>query len=65
MFTKTAHLYDLFYEQGLGKDYAAEAAMAADLLPGANSLLDVACGTGLHLQHLCRGSSARGSTSTT
>ena len=52
MFDKTARHYDLFYEKGLGKDYAAESAMVADLLPGATTLLDVACGTGLHLQHL-------------
>ena len=52
MFDKTARYYDLFYEMGLGKDYEAEAAVVADLLPGARTLLDVACGTGLHLQHL-------------
>jgi ubiquinone/menaquinone biosynthesis C-methylase UbiE len=52
MFDKTARYYDLFYEHGLGKDYTAEATMVAELLPGATTLLDVACGTGLHLQHL-------------
>lgn len=52
MFDKTAQHYDLLYEKGLGKDYAAESAMVADLLPGAKTLLDVACGTGLHLRHL-------------
>ena len=52
MFTKTSQYYDAVYERGLGKDYVAEAAMIADLLPTAKTLLDVACGTGLHLQHL-------------
>ena len=52
MFDRTARHYDRFHEQGMAKDYAAEAAMVADLLPGATTLLDVACGTGLHLQHL-------------
>jgi SAM-dependent methyltransferase len=52
MFDKTAQHYDRFYEHGLGKDYAAEAAMITSLVPDARSLLDVACGTGLHLQHL-------------
>lgn len=54
MFDKTAQHYDLLYEKGLGKDYAAEAAMVAELVPGATTLLDVACGTGLHLQHLSK-----------
>lgn len=54
MFDRTARYYDLFYENGLGKDYAAEAATVADLLPDATTLLDVACGTGLHLQHLSK-----------
>ncbi|MFC7895168.1 class I SAM-dependent methyltransferase [Streptomyces sp. NPDC057381] len=50
-----ARVYDLVH-QGKGKDYAGEAADLADLVtgrvPGARSLLDVACGTGLHLAHL-------------
>ncbi|ANJ11911.1 MULTISPECIES: class I SAM-dependent methyltransferase [Streptomyces] len=50
-----ARVYDLVH-QGKGKDYAGEAADLADLVaaraPGARSLLDVACGTGLHLSHL-------------
>ncbi|MGW7102403.1 class I SAM-dependent methyltransferase [Streptomyces sp. NPDC054838] len=50
-----ARLYDLVH-QGKGKDYAREAADLAALVtakvPGARSLLDVACGTGLHLEHL-------------
>jgi SAM-dependent methyltransferase len=52
MFDKTAEYYDVLYEKGLGKDYAAESERVADLVPGATTLLDVACGTGLHLQHL-------------
>src|SRR5687767_2236719 len=47
-----ADVYDLVY-RGRGKDYAAEAADVATLIrskrPEAASLLDVACGTGLHL----------------
>lgn len=50
-----ARVYDLVH-QGKGKDYAREADDLADLVttrvPGARSLLDVACGTGLHLTHL-------------
>lgn len=49
----TAHLYDLIYQ---GKDYAAESTEIHALIqarcPGARSLLDVACGTGVHLGHL-------------
>jgi ubiquinone/menaquinone biosynthesis C-methylase UbiE len=54
MFTHTAAHYDALYEIGKGKDYAAEAELFASLLPEATSLLDVACGTGLHLQHLAQ-----------
>ena len=53
MFDKTPELYDLFYE---GKDYRGEAARVHDLVharkPAARTLLDVACGTGTHLEHL-------------
>ena len=53
MFSKTAKLYDLFYER---KDYAREADRIRDLIrerhPSAATLLDVACGTGVHLAHL-------------
>lgn len=52
MFDKSPHLYDLLYEKGLGKDYPAEVATIVERLPEARTLLDVACGTGLHLQHL-------------
>jgi SAM-dependent methyltransferase len=52
LFQNTAHIYDLLY-QAAGKDYAAEATRLHELIqarrPGANSLLDVACGTGAHL----------------
>ncbi|MFE9683951.1 class I SAM-dependent DNA methyltransferase [Streptomyces sp. NPDC002701] len=50
-----ARVYDLVH-QGKGKDYVREADDLADLVaarvPGARSLLDVACGTGLHLARL-------------
>jgi SAM-dependent methyltransferase len=51
--SRYARIYDLIY-QGRGKDYAAEAAEIAGLIRlrrGATAtLLDVACGTGLHLR---------------
>ncbi len=53
MFTDTAELYDLFYDW---KDYAGESArireLVASRVPNARTLLDVACGTGRHLEHL-------------
>jgi len=53
MYTETAELYDLFYEW---KDYPGEAEKLRTViearLAGARTLLDVACGTGRHLQHL-------------
>jgi len=55
VYGRSAGAYDLVYD-GIGKDYAAEAADVADLVaarrPGATTLLDVACGTGGHLVHL-------------
>jgi SAM-dependent methyltransferase len=54
MFSESAELYDLIYSF---KDYAAEAARVRELVvaaggPGEGSLLDVACGTGTHLEAL-------------
>ena len=53
MFSRSAALYDRFYRF---KDYAAEAARVAAIIgeraPHARSLLDVACGTGRHTDHL-------------
>ena len=53
MYQKFAAVYDAIYSF---KDYAAEsekiAAIAAEKQPAAKSLLDVACGSGAHLQHL-------------
>jgi len=53
MFRRSAAFYDAIYSF---KDYAAEAAKVHDLVqrysPGARTLLDVACGTGIHLMHL-------------
>ena len=53
MFTETAELYDAFYEW---KGYLAEAEKLHELVEaralGARTLLDVACGTGRHLEHL-------------
>ena len=53
MFTNSAHIYDAVYSF---KDYAAESARLHALIeersPGASTLLDVACGTGKHLEQL-------------
>ena len=53
MFTKTAKHYDAVYSD---KDYPGESEVLASLIreraPGAKTLLDVACGTGRHLEHL-------------
>ena len=52
-YRSAARAYDLFYSE---KDYAEEAgavvALAEQYSPGARSLLDVGCGTGVHLSHL-------------
>ncbi len=52
-YSGSAELYDLVYSF---KDYADEAAWLVSLVaerdPGAQSLLDVGCGTGRHLQRL-------------
>jgi SAM-dependent methyltransferase len=56
-FTSSARVYDLLYEAA-GKNYEVEADELHVLIqtrrPGAASLLDVACGTGAHLQYLRR-----------
>jgi len=53
MFSESAAWYDHFYG---GKDYAAEARRVTELIrrrrPVARTLLDVACGTGRHLERL-------------
>lgn len=53
MFERSADFYDLIYSH---KDYEAEASWVREAVrarvPNARTLLDVACGTGLHLKHL-------------
>ncbi len=53
MFERSAHVYDLLYSF---KDYETEArdllALIRERKPNARSLLDVACGTGKHLELL-------------
>ncbi len=56
MFYKSADLYDTIY-LNMGKDYAAEADKVHGLIQqykqtAGNLLLDVACGTGLHIGYL-------------
>ena len=55
MFTKTAQHYDAVYSD---KDYSSEVATLVSLIreriPNAKTLLDVACGTGKHLEHLVK-----------
>jgi SAM-dependent methyltransferase len=52
VFTKTARFYDAVYE-AIGKDYRREALEVIGVVeranPQARTLLDVGCGTGLHL----------------
>jgi dTDP-3-amino-3,6-dideoxy-alpha-D-glucopyranose N,N-dimethyltransferase/dTDP-3-amino-3,4,6-trideoxy-alpha-D-glucopyranose N,N-dimethyltransferase/N-methyltransferase len=54
-FGRSSVVYDVLYAAA-GKDYAAEAAelhrMIQELRPGSRTLLDVACGTGMHLRYL-------------
>jgi SAM-dependent methyltransferase len=62
MFKHSAQLYDQIYAF---KDYRAEAETLADLIrrdlrSGGRRLLDVACGTGLHLQYLKAGFDVEG-----
>jgi SAM-dependent methyltransferase len=53
LYQHSASLFDIRYAQ---KDYAAEASrfarLAATIHPSASTLLDVACGSGRHLEHL-------------
>jgi SAM-dependent methyltransferase len=55
LFTRSADIYDAVYSF---KDYVAEAERVHELIeertPGAATLLDVACGTGKHLEQLAR-----------
>jgi len=56
MFTLSAYLYDTIY-LSRGKDYELEAQKVHELVlnnlrSGGNALLDVACGTGIHLNYL-------------
>jgi len=66
-YSRSAQYYDALITAG-GKDYARESALVADLVerykrsPG-RELLDVACGTGRHIEHLRERSRARASTS--
>jgi len=53
MYSRSARIYDVMYA---GKDYAAAATYLRSAIdavnPRAATLLDVACGTGRHLEHL-------------
>lgn len=53
MFERSSRFYDALYSW---KDYSAEAGRIHELIqtfsPGTKDLLDVACGTGLHLEYL-------------
>lgn len=57
-YERSARIYDLLYTGAGIRDSEAEAAAVHDLVqrsnPGARTLLDVACGTGLDLAHLQR-----------
>jgi SAM-dependent methyltransferase len=56
-YVQSAEWYDRIYA-GIGKDYRSEAAIVDGLArarcPGAGSLLDVGCGTGLHLKQFAQ-----------
>jgi ubiquinone/menaquinone biosynthesis C-methylase UbiE len=55
VFSRSARIYDAVYSW---KEYGRETALVYDLVqarkPGAQTLLDVACGTGAHLAELVR-----------
>src|SRR4051812_50111506 len=61
MFSNSATIYDAVYSF---KDYVAESELLRALIeersPGASTLLDVACGTGKHLEQLRRSYEGRG-----
>lgn len=61
MFRRSARFYDAIYSF---KDYETEAARVASIIrtrrPDAASVLDVACGTGAHLEHLAKAFAVEG-----
>src|SRR5579864_7906817 len=61
MYTRSAKYYDTLYGT---KDYAGAAAALQQIIethrPGAVTLLDVACGTGRHLQYFFRSYKSEG-----
>jgi SAM-dependent methyltransferase len=61
LFSRSADIYDAVYSY---KDYVAEAehvhALIEERTPGASTLLDVACGTGKHLEQFARWYSVQG-----
>ena len=61
MFTRSEQFYDAVYSW---KDYDAESerlhALIEERVPGAKTLLDVACGTGTHLARLAQWYSVEG-----
>ena len=62
MYARSARVYDAIYRPR--KDFGGEARRVDELIqarkPGARTLLDVACGTGAHLEHLARRYEAEG-----
>lgn len=64
MYGRSAAIYDLLYTRMGVHDYAAESAELRRVIqaavPSARTLLDVACGTGAHLQELRRWYSVEG-----
>jgi len=54
MFSRSAHIYDAIYAsiRAYPREAADLDALVQSKRPGARTLLDVACGTGAHLEHL-------------